>query len=169
MVEAWAGVIDDMLRKEPRIQATVIHRRLVEEHGFTHSYQRVKMYVAEARERICPRPVEVHRRFEVLPGSQAQVDWGDEGIIETAEGPVHVYSFHMTLSYSRDPFCCFVTSMDLASFWDCHIRAFGHFGGVPATIVYDRTKTVVRRHVGRGVEMTRIAEVPRCRSSKFPS
>jgi hypothetical protein len=56
----------------------------------------------------------------------------------------------MTLSYSRDPFCCFVTSMDLASFWDCHIRAFAHFGGVPATIVYDRTKTVVRRHVGRG-------------------
>ena len=35
-------------------------------------------------------------------------------------------------------------------FWDCHRRAFAHFGGVPATIVYDRTKTVVRRHVGRG-------------------
>ena len=153
VVEAWAPVIDAMLRKEPRIQATVVHRRLVEEHGFTHSYQRVKLYVAEARERICPRPVEVHRRFEVLAGSQAQVDWGDEGTIRAPDGPVHVYSFHMTLSYSRDPFCCFVTSMDLASFWDCHIRAFDHFGGVPASIVYDRAKTVVRRHVGRGTEV----------------
>lgn len=61
-----------------------------------------------------------------------------------------VYSFHMTLSYSRDPFCCFTTSQDLQSFFDCHRRAFSHFGGVPMTIVYDRTKTVVRRHVAPG-------------------
>jgi hypothetical protein len=56
----------------------------------------------------------------------------------------------MVLSYSRDPFCCFTAAQDLATFWDCHRRAFAHFGGVPAVVVYDRTKTVVRRHVGRG-------------------
>jgi hypothetical protein len=39
--------------------------------------------------------------------------------------------------------------MDLATFWACHREAFAHFGGVPATILYDRTKTVVRRHVGK--------------------
>ncbi len=104
----------------------------------------------EARERICPAPLDLHRRFEVLPGAQAQVDWGDEGALETEYGRVYVYSFHMTLSYSRDPFCYFVTSQDLTSFWECHRRAFAHFGGVPAAIVYDRTKTVVKRHVGRG-------------------
>ncbi|MFE9139680.1 DDE-type integrase/transposase/recombinase, partial [Streptomyces sp. NPDC007355] len=53
-------------------------------------------------------------------------------------------------SYSRDPFCCFTTSQDLQTFFDCHRRAFAHFGGVPMTIVYDRTKTVVRRHVAPG-------------------
>ncbi len=57
----------------------------------------------------------------------------------------------MTLSHSRDPFTCFTTSMDLATFWDCHRRAFAHFGGVPGTIVYDRTKTVIKRHVAPGV------------------
>ncbi|WP_443054924.1 DDE-type integrase/transposase/recombinase [Streptomyces sp. IBSBF 2394] len=56
----------------------------------------------------------------------------------------------MTLSYSRDPFCCFTTSQDLQTFFDCHRRAFAHFGGVPMTIVHDRTKTVVRRHVAPG-------------------
>lgn len=61
-----------------------------------------------------------------------------------------VYSFHMVLSYSRDPFCCYTTSMDLGVFWDCHRRGFAHFGGVPASIVYDRTKTVVRQHVAPG-------------------
>ena len=96
---------------------------------------------------------ELHRRFEVLPGAQAQVDWGDEGVRMTEHGPAKVYSFHMTLSYSRDPFCCFTTSQDLVTFWGCHQRAFAHFGGVPASILYDRTKTVVRRHVGPGLEV----------------
>lgn len=53
----------------------------------------------------------------------------------------------MTLSHSRDPFSSFTTRTDLATFWDCHRRGFAHFGGVPASIVYDRTKAVIRRHV----------------------
>jgi len=131
----------------------VIWERLVAEHGFTGHYQRVKVYVRERRARLAtaePEPVGFHRRFEVLPGAQAQVDWGDEGEIQTATGPLRVSSFHMTLAYSRDPFCCFAAAQDLGTFWDCHRRAFAHFGGVPAVIVYDRSKTVVRRHVGRG-------------------
>ena len=83
----------------------------------------------------------------MVPGSQAQVDWGDEGGILAHAGIARVYSFHMVLSYSRDPFCCFTASQDLAAFFACHRRAFEHFGGVPGVIVYDRTKTVVRRHV----------------------
>jgi len=150
LIDRWAPLVDAWLETESRLQATVIHQRLVADHGFPGSYQRVKLYVAEARERICPRPPELHRRFEVLPGAQAQVDWGDEGTIETLAGPEHIYSFHMTLSYSRDPFCCFTTSQDLLTFWACHVRALAHFGGVPAAILYDRTKTVVKRHVGRG-------------------
>ena len=141
------------------MKGTVIHERLVAEHGFTGSYQRVKVFVAEARPRIAAELAEVdenplrglHRRFEVVPGAQAQVDWGDEGDLLAHVGIADVYSFHMTLSHSRDPFCCFTTSMDLATFWDCHRRAFAHFGGVPGSIVYDRTKTVVRRHVAPGV------------------
>jgi len=149
LIDPWTTTIDGWLEAEPRLRASVIYERLVPL-GFGGTYQRVKLYVHEARERIAPAPVELHRRFEVLPGAQAQVDWGDEGVLETEHGPLHVYSFHMTLSYSRDPFSCFVSSCDLASFWECHRRAFAHFGGVPAAIVYDRTKTVVKRHVGRG-------------------
>ncbi len=152
-VDAVAGVIDAWLVKDPRLKASVIHERLVAEHGFTGHYQRVKLYVAEARERLAREGDAesglsgLHRRFEVVAGAQAQVDWGDEGQVLLAHGVSKVYSFHMTLSYSRDPFCCFVTSQDLGTFFDCHRRAFAHFGGVPGAIVYDRTKTVVRRHV----------------------
>ena len=148
LVEAW-------LRADLRIKGTVVHERLVAEYGFTGHYQRVKMFLAEARTRIATELADgdenplrgLHRRFEVVPGAQAQVDWGDEGDLLAQVGIPTLYSFHMVLSYSRDPFCCFTTSMDLAVFWDCHRRAFAHFGGVPGSIVYDRTKTVIKRHV----------------------
>jgi transposase len=152
-IDPYAHLIDAWLRAQPKLKASVVWERLVAEHGFTGHYQRVKVYVREHRARLTDaelEPAGFHRRFEVLPGAQAQVDWGDEGEFQTQGGPLHTYSFHMTLSYSRDPFCCFTASQDLATFWDCHRRAFAHFGGVPVVIVYDRTKTVVRRHVGRG-------------------
>ena len=157
MVDPFTGVIDAWLAADPRLRASVVHERLVADYGFTGHYQRVKVYCADARRRVelesdaQGRPPGLHRRFEVVAGAQAQVDWGDEGQLLAGAGiSSKVYSFHMTLSYSRDPFICFVTSQDLATFFDCHRRAFAHFGGVPATIVYDRTKTVVRRHVAPG-------------------
>lgn len=157
VVEPFVEVIDAWLRADVELKGTVIHERLVADYGFTGHYQRVKMYVAEARPRIRAELgiepdalANLHRRFEVTPGAQAQVDWGDEGGVLAHVGVDRVYSFHMVLSYSRDPFCCYTTSMDLGVFWDCHRRGFAHFGGVPASIVYDRTKTVVRRHVAPG-------------------
>ncbi|MFE9368141.1 IS21 family transposase [Streptomyces sp. NPDC006978] len=157
VVDEVAPLIDAMLRSEILLKGKVIHERLVQDYGVTINYQRVKLYLQEARPRIAHElgisPGELaglHRRFEVVPGAQAQVDWGDEGKILAHVGIPKVYSFHMTLSYSRDPFCCFTTSQDLATFFDCHRAAFAHFGGVPMSIVYDRTKTVVRRHVAPG-------------------
>lgn len=157
VVDEVAPLIDAMLRSEILLKGRVIHERLAQEYGVAINYQRVKLYLQEARPRIAEElgisPGELaglHRRFEVVPGAQAQVDWGDEGKILAHVGIPKVYSFHMTLSYSRDPFCCFTTSQDLATFFDCHRAAFAHFGGVPMSIVYDRTKTVVRRHVAPG-------------------
>ncbi len=152
-----AAVVEAWLRRDVTLKASVIHERLVAEHRFAGHYQRVKMHVAEVRPRIeaelgaaGDRLAGLHRRFEVTPGAQAQVDWGEEGDLLAHVGIPAVYSFHLTLSYSRDSFCCFTTSMDLATFFDCHRRAFAHLGGVPASIVYDRTKTVVKRHVSPG-------------------
>src|SRR4051812_34343336 len=55
----------------------------------------------------------------------------------------------MILGHSRDSFCALTGSQDLVTFWACHRAAFAHFGGVPRELLYDRTKTVVRTHVGR--------------------
>ena len=159
VIGPFIEVVEGWLRADITLKGSVIHERLVAEHGFTGSYQRVKVHLREARDRIAAElaaaddnPLTgLHRRFEVVAGAEAQVDWGDEGDLLAHVGIERVFSFHMTLSHSGDPFCCFVTSMDLATFFDCHRRAFAHFGGVPGAVVYDRTKTVVRRHVAPGV------------------
>ena len=158
IIDPHRDVIDAWLRADVHLKASVIHERLAADpYRFAGHYQRVKEYVRGRRPEIQAEldadNTEDHRgfhaRFSVTAGAQAQVDWGEEGTITTSTGDVTVYSFHMVLSYSRDPFCRYTTSMDLATFWACHREAFDHFGGVPASIVYDRTKTVVRRHVGR--------------------
>ena len=156
MIDPFANVIDAWITAEPRIRAATIHERLAAPpYNFGGNYQRTKIYVRENRPRILAElglreaGAEMHRRYEVLAGAEAQVDWGDEGTIATRAGELSVYSFHMTLSYSRDPFTRYVHRQDLATFWRCHDEAFRHFGGVPAVIRYDRTKTVVRKHVGR--------------------
>jgi hypothetical protein len=110
MIDAYVGVIDAMLYADPFIKALVIHERLVAEpYNFGGNYQRTKIYVRHRRPEILRELAleglpEMHRRFEVLPGAQAQIDWGDEGELATPGGVLPVYSFHMTLSYSRDPF-----------------------------------------------------------------
>jgi len=158
VITPFAALIETWLRGDVSLKGSVIYERLVAEHGFTGHYQRVKMHLATVRPRIEDELFAtddnalrgLHRRFEVLAGAQAQVDWGEEGDVLAHVGIAKTYSFHMTLSYSRDPFTCFTSSMDLATFWDCHRRAFAHFGGVPGSVVYDRTKTVIRRHVAPG-------------------
>ncbi len=74
MVDEVAPLIDAMLRAEILLKGAVIHERLVAEYGFTGSYQRIKMYLQEARPRIAEElgisPSELaglHRRFEVVP------------------------------------------------------------------------------------------------------
>ena len=160
LMDPFTEVVDAWLRAEIRLQAFTIFERLAAEpYRFGGSYETLKRYVRRRRPEIArelgirEQLEQMHRRFEVLPGSQAQVDWGEEEPIGPPEARLRVYSFHMVLSYSRDPFCRYTASQDLATFWACHDEAFAHFGGVPAEIVYDRTKTVVRRHVGRGQEV----------------
>lgn len=144
-------VIDQWLADCPRLLATRIHQDLVRDYGFCGSYQTVRRYVERARPESEGEQGSAHEeRFETAPGHQAQVDWSHESPIRTSSGlELPLYGFHMTLGHSRDSFVGLVGSMDLVTFWACHRAAFAHFGGVPRELLYDRTKTVVKTHVGQ--------------------
>ena len=142
-------VIDQWLAGQPRLLATRVHQDLVRDYGFEGSYNTVRRYVERSRPKP---PARSEVRFETRPGFQAQVDWSHEQPIRTSSGlELPLYCFHMVLGHSRDSFCRLTGSQDLVTFWACHRAAFTHFGGVPRELLYDRTKTVVRQHVGRDV------------------
>ena len=148
-LDPFKPLIDQWLAAQPRLQATRIHQDLVRDYGFDGAYNTVRRYVERAR----PRPERrSEQRFETAPGVQAQVDWSHEPPIRTSSGlELPLYCFHMVLGHSRDAFCALTGSQDLVTFWACHRAAFRHFGGVPRELLYDRTKTVVRAHVGREI------------------
>ncbi len=71
VITPFVGVVEAWLRVDSTLKGSVIHERLVAGHGFTGSYQRVKMFLAEARPRIAAdladadeNPLNgLHRRF----------------------------------------------------------------------------------------------------------
>nr|WP_270155957.1 hypothetical protein [Nonomuraea corallina] len=73
VITPYTQVIDAMLRADLTMKASVVYERLVAEHGYDRSYQRVKLYVAQARPRLAAeagtevateRMRGLHRRFE---------------------------------------------------------------------------------------------------------
>jgi len=146
-LDEFKPLIDQWLAATPRLRATRVHQDLVRDYGFEGSYNTVRRYVERSRPRPAARGSE---RFETAPGHQAQVDWSHEQPLQTSSGlELPLFCFHMVLGHSRDSFCALTGSQDLVTFWACHRAAFAHFGGVPRELLYDRTRTVVRAHVGR--------------------
>ena len=150
-LDPFKPLIDQWLAAQPKLLAMRVHQDLVRDYGFGGGYDTVRRYVERARPRP---PARSEVRFETAPGFQAQVDWSQEAPLATAGGlELPLYAFHMVLGHSRDSFVRFCGSQDLVTFWACHRAAFTHFGGVPRELLYDRTRTVVREHVGRGAEV----------------
>lgn len=138
-VEPYRSIVEGML--ESHAEATAIHRRLRQSHGYTGSYGSVIRFLRSLR----PPVVEAVVRIETAPGKQAQVDFGTVGKMWD---PVRktlrtVYCFVMTLSWSRHMFVRFVFDQRIPTWLECHRLAFDSFGGVPEEIVVDNLKAAV--------------------------
>lgn len=130
---------------EVGFNAVVLHRELVAL-GYDGSYSAVVKYLQPLRGAWRPEEAPTVR-FETAPGEQAQVDWGSTWVYLGTER-VRVHLFTMVLAYSRRLFVRAYRSEGLESLLDGHERAFEHFGGRTATILYDNPRTiVVARHV----------------------
>lgn len=147
ILDPYRQIIRDYL-EEDNYQATWIFDR-IRKMGYTGSYETVRDYVRSLKEQ---KSRLAYVRFETEPGLQAQVDLGDFQIEEPDGSSTKVYAFVMVLGYSRRMYVEYVERLTLESFLDCHIRAFGYLGGVPAEILYDNLKNVVVERRGGKVK-----------------
>jgi len=116
-----------------------IYEHLVDEHGFSHSYETVKRYVLALRGARSP---EAHPIIETAPGEEAQVDYGDGPMVRHPETGryTRMRMFVLTLGYSRKS-VRLLTWKSSTEIWSrLHERAFQRLGGCPKTTVLDNLK-----------------------------
>ena len=124
-----------------RITGTLVHRQLIEE-GYRTGITAVRQVLAERRRQRSEVMIPlVHR-----PGDEAQVDFFEvtvevAGVVRTA------WKFVLRLMYSGRDYAWIYESCDQLAFFDGHVRAFAHLGGVPWRIVYDNLSSAVKRIV----------------------
>jgi transposase len=123
------------------LSAMRIFQDLAAEQNFQAKYHSVRRYVA-----LLSGGHELPmRRMESLPGVEAQVDFGAGAPVITAEGKQRKTNvFRIVLSHSRKAYSEATFTQTAEDFIRCLENAFGHFGGVPETLVVDNLKAAVR-------------------------
>jgi transposase len=130
------------------VTMATIHQRLQDERGLAASVASLRRYVAaNLPEEARRSQVTVLRLVPAEAGQEAQIDYGQLGRwLDPGTGRRHVVNaFAMVLCCSRHMFVRPVISMDQHAWTQCHVAAFGFFGGVPARLVPDNLKTGVDR------------------------
>lgn len=144
LLDPYCAFIEQTLEQYPRLRATRIYD-MIRDRGYAGSVYAVRRLVRKIR------PVSRHEAFfrlTVLPGEQAQVDWGSFGKIRVGRGERALSCFVMVLAWSRGTFARFTLDQTLESFVRCHVEAFQRLDGVPRSVLYDNLKSVVLERQG---------------------
>jgi transposase len=138
-IEALLTGSKDWTGGKQQLTATRLHELLIGE-GHHVGASLVKAAVAEwKRQRR-----EVFVPLTYRPGDLAEVDFF-EVLIDLDGTRRKAWLFLMRLMYSGRDFAWIYERQDQVSFLDGHVRAFAHFGGVPARLAYDNLKAAVVR------------------------
>lgn len=128
--------------RQPRKQqytARTIYK-IMKKEGYTGSMSTLGHYLAELRQEKRHPVVYLPLAFD--PGVDAQVDWGEAVVIMKGEQE-KVQLFVMRLGYSRRTFMMAFPTQRQETFFEGHVEAFKHFGGVVHRISYDNLKVAV--------------------------
>jgi transposase len=146
LVRGWlkAEIVDKVPVKQ-RHTARRVWQRLTEEHGAQVSESTVRLFVAEVRAELAQVAAEVTVVQEHALGAEAEIDFG-EFVVWIAGEQVKLWMFIMRLSASGRSFVVAFAHQAQEAFFEGHVLAFAHFGGVPTgQIRYDNLKPAVIR------------------------
>jgi len=150
VLDRWKPTIDVWLeadREAPRKQrhtARRVWQRLVDEHRAQVGESTVRRYVADARRCQPAVLAEVKVPQTHPPGAEAEVDFGQVSFF-LAGVQVEGWMFVLRLSASGRGFHRVYLNQAQQAFFDGHVRALEHMGGVPGRIRYDNLKPAVVR------------------------
>jgi len=138
-IEALLAASKDWTGGKQQLTATRLHEVLIGE-GHRVGASLVKAAVAEwKRQRR-----EVFVPLTYRPGDLAEVDFF-EVLVDLDGTRRKAWLFLMRLMYSGRDFAWIYERQDQVSFLDGHVRAFTHFGRVPARLAYDNLRAAVVR------------------------
>ena len=147
LVDPFLPFIKETLLKYPRLRASRLWSMVVGR-GYTGSKSGFRAIVSRLRPR---KQAEAFVRRRVLPGEEAQVDWGHFGKITIGRAERPLFAFVMVLAYSRMRFVYFAMRAAMPSFLRGHVEAFRFFGASPRVILYDNLKSVVLEREGDAI------------------
>jgi transposase len=116
-----------------------IYQDLCSMPGFDTCYETVKRTVRVLK-RVEP---EVYCRMRFAPGEEAQIDFGDIGMLLVDGQPRRVWLFAMTLCFSRYSYYELVLDQTVPTFLGVIRRGFEDFGGAPGRVKPDNLKSAV--------------------------
>ena len=144
ILEDWKGRVAG----KQRITGTRVHEELIAR-GHRAGISTVRSYLAERRRAAA----EVFVPLCYVAGDCAQVDFF-EVVVDVGGQRRKAWKFLVRLMYSGRDFAWLYDRCDQVAFLDGHVRAFAHFGGLPARMIYDNLKAAVKRRVGLAIELS---------------
>ena len=147
LVDPFIPFLKETLHKHPRLRASRLWT-MAKARGYTGSKSGFRAIVRLLRPRT---PAEAYLRRTVLPGQEAQVDWGHFGKLAVGRALRDLWALVIVLSYSRLRFLRFSLRAAMPSFLRGHVEAFRFFGAVPRVILYDNLKSAVLEREGDAV------------------
>lgn len=141
IIRGWLVADRDLPRKQ-RHTARRVWQRLVAEYGAQVAESTVRAYVAQVNFELDNLRFAVTVPQTHLPGEEAECDFGEfmawiDGVL------VKCWMFCLRLSHSGRGFHVAFCHQAQEAFFEGHVLAFSHFGGVPVRIRYDNLKAAV--------------------------
>jgi len=147
IIDPFLPFIIETLNEFPTLTAVRLYE-MARQRGFTGGPSQFRQRISELRPRKLP---EAYLRLKMLPGEQAQVDWGHFGHIQIGNAKRPLMAFVMVLSWSRQIFLQFYLNQQMENFLRGHVAAFEAWKGLPKVLLYDNLKSAVLERQGQAI------------------
>ena len=147
IIDPYLPFIIETLNEFPTLTAVRLYE-MARQRGFTGGPSQFRQRVSELRPRKLP---EAYLRLKMLPGEQAQVDWGHFGHIQIDNAKRPLMAFVMVLSWSRQIYLQFYLNQQMENFLRGHVAAFESWNGLPKVLLYDNLKSAVLERQGQAI------------------